>query len=288
MPELPEVEVVVRQLRDRLDGLRLGSVRVDHPDVFRPSPGLGPEDTRGRRVVGVERRAKLILVRLDAGLSLTVHLRMTGRLVVCAARDAREPHTHVRIPLPGQLELRYVDPRRFGRVQLLDATALAADPFLSRLGPEPFGLDVAALDRGLARRTGPLKGALLDQSLVAGLGNIYADEILHRAALHPRLVACRLKPAELARLVVEIESVLHDAIRHGGSTIADYRSLAQESGRFQDRHAVFGREGRPCRRCGDTIVKTRVAGRGTHLCPGCQPYRRRKPTRRRVRRVEDR
>jgi len=283
LPELPEVEVVVRQLRARLRGARLGPVQVDHPDVFLPAPGLGPADTGGRRVEAVERRAKLILVRLSGDLTLTVHLRMTGRLGVESALASREPHTHVRVPLPHGRELRYVDSRRFGRVQLLDAAALAADPFLARLGPEPLGLVPAALDRGLATRTGPLKGALLDQSLVAGLGNIYADEILHRAGLHPRLVACRVKPGELRRLVTEMDAVLRDAIRHGGSTIADYRSLGQAPGRFQDRHAVFGRGGQPCRRCGETIVKIRVAGRGTHLCPGCQPHRRRKRTRRRVR-----
>ncbi len=279
MPELPEVEVVVRQLRAELRGLTLGSVRVRHRDVFRPATGLTVEDTRGHRVVDVTRRAKLILIPLSGSVTLTVHLRMTGRVEVCAPARPIALHTHVVVPLSDGRELRFVDPRRFGRVQLLDERALARDSFLARLGPEPLEMSCDELDRGLASRVGSLKGALLDQSLVAGLGNIYADEILFRAALHPRLVACRLSTDELRRLHEEMRAVLQQAIEGGGSTISDYRSL-RRPGSFQTQHRVFGRAGQACLRCGTSIRKIRVAGRGTHICPTCQPHRRRRRARR--------
>lgn len=274
MPELPEVEVVVRELDRVLGGRRLGAVSVRHPDVFLTGADLSPADLTGRSVRAVRRRAKLILLELSAGLTLTVHLRMTGRLWLSRRAAPVPPHTHCLIGLGRHRELRYADPRRFGRLHLLREHELAALPFLRRLGPEPFELAAPELARRLSARTGSIKGALLDQSLVAGLGNIYVDEILFRAGLHPLLIANRLRRDELDRLHAATVSVLTAAIGHGGSTIRDYRSLRDLPGGFQRQHQVFAREGQACRVCGTTIHKLRVAGRGTHVCPSCQPRRR--------------
>jgi formamidopyrimidine-DNA glycosylase len=277
MPELPEVEVVVRQLDAAVRGRRLGALRVLHPDVFLATAGLRPADVAGKTVTVVRRRAKLVVLDLSGGLLLTVHLRMTGRLWLAAAADPLPEHTHCCLGVGRGRELRFRDPRRFGRWHLLRAGELAELPFVRRLGPEPFDLARDALAERLSWRTGSLKGALLDQSLVAGLGNIYVDEILFRAGLHPRLVANRLRPQELDRLHESMLAVLDAAIEAGGSTIRDYLPLTGTPGRFQRSHQVFGRGGASCRVCGRTIRKLRVAGRGTHFCPGCQPARRRRP-----------
>ena len=212
---------------------------------------------------------------------VTVHLRMTGHLWIAPRRETMPVHTHVCLAIEDDQELRFRDPRRFGRVGLMPASALAHDPYVRRLGPEPFDLTESELARRLAARTGTIKGALLDQSLVAGLGNIYVDEILHRVGVHPRLVANRLLPREIRALRSAMTEVLGEAIAGGGSSIRDYLGLGRQPGRFQENHQVFGRSGQPCRRCGHLIAKGKVAGRGTHFCPDCQKLRRRKPRPRR-------
>jgi formamidopyrimidine-DNA glycosylase len=241
--------------------------------------GLSPDATEGRRVRGLRRRGKYILLDLEHELSLGVHLRMTGRLWVAAPDQARPKHTHVVVSLDDGRELRFTDPRRFGRVQLDLATRLETTGFLASLGPEPEELSAGALERVFARRPGPLKGVLLDQRVVAGLGNIYVDEILHDCGLDPRLAAHCVHPAEIVRLLGSTRRILSDAIEAGGSTIRDYVGGDGRPGAFQRAHRVFGRQGKPCPSCGEAVRKIRVAGRGTHFCPSCQPRRRRRPRR---------
>jgi formamidopyrimidine-DNA glycosylase len=273
MPELPEVETVVRALDARLNGRRVEGVECRFPGVYEVGPGIRAHWPL--RIRGARRRAKLVLLDLDEGLVLVTHLRMTGALSVESVEAVLEPHTHVRIRLDGDEELRFVDPRRFGRVRLESPATLAQSSFFASLGPEPLELD----EEGLASRIGAsrasVKAALLDQRRVAGIGNIYADEILHAAGIHPRQPADTVRPGEWKLLLESVRRILNSAIERGGSTIRDYRS-PDGAGSYQDQHRVFGRTDEPCPACGERIRKIRVAGRGTHFCPGCQPKRRRR------------
>lgn len=279
MPELPEVETVARGLRGRLVGRRILELQGHFPGVLRV--GVGIDVVRaGWCVESIARRGKLLLLGLSGDLCLSVHLRMTGHLSVEPPEAPRAPHTHVTARLDDGSELRFVDPRRFGHVQLSSQEELVRTPFLSALGPEPFDLDARGLADRLAAHRGPLKSVLLDQRVVAGIGNIYADEILFAAALHPRQEADRLRAPEIVRLCEAMHRILTAAIEGGGSTIRDYRMLDGRSGEYQERHAVYGREGAPCPRCDAPLRKTKLAGRGTHFCGSCQPKRRRRPRRR--------
>jgi formamidopyrimidine-DNA glycosylase len=223
----------------------------------------------------VRRRAKLIVLDLEGDWHLLVHLRMTGRLSIEEPGRELEPHTHVRIGLDGGQELRFVDPRRFGRVRLETTASLAGPGFFARLGPEPLELDPPGLEQCLGGSRAALKAALLDQHRIAGIGNIYADEILFDCGLSPRQPACTLRPAEWAALLESVRGILGSAIEQGGSTIRDYRSADGSAGSYQLAHRVFGRDGEPCVRCGHPIRKIRLVGRGTHFCSRCQPLRRR-------------
>jgi formamidopyrimidine-DNA glycosylase len=300
MPELPEVEVVVRQLRQCLLGRSLRAPSHVHPQILeRGTLRLLPR-LEGARVADIRRRGKLILLELDPApggpLVLTLHLRMTGRLRVTATDAPVAVHTHLRVPVGpagarstaapatdgagGGEELRFSDQRRFGRVGVYRLAETGRIPLLRRLGPEPGEVDPDALKARLARRPGPIKGALLDQALIAGLGNIYVDEILFAARVHPQTPARNLDARDVAAVLAAMRRVLAAAIRLGGSTIRDYRAVSDAAGSYQRRHRVFRREGKPCPRCGVAIAKIRVAGRGTHLCPGCQIRRgRRSPGR---------
>lgn len=276
MPELPEVETVALTLRPQLAGSRVRRVAVLHPDAV---AGLSPEDfTRalaGARFEDVSRRGKYLLfsIRPAGGepLRLVFHLRMTGRLVCVPAAEEAPKHTHLRFELDDGRELRFVDSRRFGRAYLLPH----ADPpkGLLGLGPEPLAArfrrtDFAAM---LAGRRRQIKALLLDQSFLAGLGNIYADEALFRAGVDPKRRACDLTARETSRLFRSVRAVLREAIAAGGTTIRDYVDGRGREGEFAARLRVYGREGRPCPLCGATIERHVVAGRSTYVCPRCQP-----------------
>lgn len=277
MPELPEVESVVRALRPRLQGRRIDAVEECFPGVF--ERGRRVREHWPARIERVSRRAKLVVLELEGDRVLLVHLRMTGHLSVSARAAALRPHTHVRIRLDGPDELRFVDPRRFGRIRLESGRSLAALPFWAGLGPEPLDLDHPALRDRVGGTRAALKAALLDQRRLAGIGNIYADEILFDCGLNPRQPANTVLDREWSPLLESIQRVLGGAIESGGSTIRDYRSVDGEPGGFTALHRVFGRDGQPCPTCGIPIRKIRVAGRGTHFCPRCQPLRRRRPRR---------
>jgi formamidopyrimidine-DNA glycosylase len=275
MPELPEVETVVRQLRPSLEGRSVSAVHEEFPGVFVRADGAEPRWPV--RIEAVRRRAKLILLDLCGGWHLSVHLRMTGRLEVVGTGVGLEPHTHVRIALDGAEELRFVDPRRFGRVRLETTASLEGAGFYSRLGPEPLEVEAADLAARIGGSRASIKAALLDQQRIAGIGNIYADEILFDCGLSPRQPANTILPREWEPLLDSIRSILDSAIGHGGSTIRDYRSADGTAGAYQSAHRVFGRQGEPCTHCRQPIRKIRLAGRGTHFCPRCQPLRRRRP-----------
>jgi formamidopyrimidine-DNA glycosylase len=268
MPELPEVETIRAQLAPRLTGRSLVRVEILDPRLTRPIDLFEvAEELEGDSVVAVERRGKYLVLRLESGLALLVHLRMTGGF-------GFEPATHERavLELDDGTRLVYRDVRRFGTWLVVEDAEL--DPYLAaKNGPEPLGRRFTTewLASSLARRRAPLKAVLLDQRVVAGLGNIYADEALWRARLNPLRRADGLDEEEVARLRRAIRAALRTGIERQGSTLSTYATPRGEPGSMQKEFRVYGRDGLPCPRCRTPIAKTRVGGRGTWFCPACQP-----------------
>ncbi len=269
MPELPEVETIARELRPHLVGRRIQAARIEWPGaIAAPTPDVFQATIRNRQITNVSRRAKYLLLPLDSGETLLIHLRMTGNLEICPADAAPGQYTRVILYLDDGQALHFHDQRKFGRLWLLrDPTVL-----LGKLGPEP--LDNAFTARDLAARLrdrrAPIKAVLLDQHCIAGLGNIYADEALFAARIDPRRPANSLDESEVRRLHSAIRSILAEAIRARGSTLRDYRPPDSERGRFQERFRVYHRADQPCPACGTPIVRIRLAQRSTHFCPNCQ------------------
>jgi formamidopyrimidine-DNA glycosylase len=269
MPELPEVETIREQLAPRLEGRALVRVEILDPRLTRPNDLFEVvEELEGDRVVAVERRGKYLVLRLESGIALLVHLRMTGSF-------GFEPASHERavLELDDGTRVVYRDVRRFGTWLVLEDADL--EPYLSvKNGPEPLGPRFTAgwLASRLAVRTAAVKTVLLDQRVVAGLGNIYADEALWRARLNPLRPAESLDLDEVRRLHRAIRTALRLGIARQGSTLRDYATPDGSSGGMQEEFRVYGREGEPCPRCGMPIAKTRVGGRGTWYCPRCQPF----------------
>ena len=272
MPELPEVETIRRRLAPVLEGRRLTAIDVLDPRWCSPiAPGELAAAVEGRRIERLSRRGKYLIWELEDDIALLVHLRMTGTLLYDA--DAGESHQRVVFALDDGHELRFCDPRRFGTGELaIGPQALAA--FLdARLGIEPLGgaLDGPALRALAAGRRTAVKSFLLDQRRVAGVGNIYADEALYRAGIHPLRAAGRLTGAQYARLAETVVEALEAGLAAGGATIDDFRHPDGVYGGFQHEFLVHRREGEPCDACGREIVKFVVGGRGTYACERCQP-----------------
>jgi len=275
MPELPEVETVRRGLAPVLEGRRLVRVSVRRRDLRFPLPSRFAERLEGRCVDAVERRAKFLLLRLEGGLVLIGHLGMSGRITVF---DGTPPpvatHDHVVIETDAGATVRYNDARRFGFFDLCTGGALQCHPMLSELGPEPLGeqFDGAWLSSCLAGRSAPVKTAILDQRVVAGMGNIYASESLFRARLSPRRMARTIVGRRAARLAEAIRAVFNDAIAADGSSLRDHRQTSGELGYFQHRFAVYGRAGEPCLGCDCDVSATGgvrafvQSGRSTFCC----------------------
>lgn len=271
MPELPEVEVIARGLRARLVGHVLENVRLLRRDVlWRRIPDF-ENKLEGRRAAAVVRRGKYLLLRLSGGLTLLVHLGMTGRLWLADEAEPPAPHTHFRAGLAGlPLELRLRDPRRFGGMDLFSTAREAGHPRLVRVAPDPFQMPAPEFAERIRARHAPIKAVLLNQSVVGGLGNIYADESLWAARIHPLARADMLKRPRLVALHGALLAVLERAIAFGGSSISDFVDHLGAPGYFQNEHRVYGRAGRPCPRCGRTLARAIVAQRGTTFCPRCQ------------------
>jgi formamidopyrimidine-DNA glycosylase len=277
MPELPEVETVRRGLQRHLAGRRIERVEVGRErSVRRTSREAVIAGLAGTVVESAERRGKYLLLPLDSGDTCMIHLRMSGQVLLAAAGAPRPPHTHVVLHLDDRHEAWFVDPRTFGEVVVFDPDRVELElPELARLGVDPIAepFDAAVLRAAIGRTSRALKPLLLDQNVVAGIGNIYADEILHRAGLRPDRPASSLDRARLVRLARSIVDVLTEAIDAGGSTLGDaqYVDLMGAAGSYQDDHRVYGRGGERCLTCGRGWVRRSVAGgRGTHWCPVCQ------------------
>ena len=269
MPELPEVQTVVNTLRDRVITKAICAVTHLRTDMVSPAGFDLAAALGGRRIVTLQRRAKRIVFSFDNGASMFIHLGMTGRLTLEQPATLRRPHTHFVATLCSGLELRLVDPRRFGGIVWLGDSGQH-----SGIGPEPLTMRPTTLHMRLRRTRRAIKTALLDQTIIAGIGNIYADEALHRAGISPTLCACDLDGDAARRLNRAIKYVLRRAIRAGGSSLRDYVDANGQPGYFQTAHRVYGREGQPCRACKTPIVRIIVGGRSTHFCPYCQPKKR--------------
>jgi len=299
MPELPEVETVCRQLEPEIEGRRIERLEVYDPRWCRPAaPAELEKAVSGRTIEGLGRRGKYLLLALDGGRTLVMHLRMTGNLVLVEGEDKLDPsagmrlyegerstserHLRARFALDDGRELWFTDPRRFGEALLLDDEGLD-DHFAPRLGVEPLSAEFTPrlLGEIAAGRRAPLKSFLLDQKGIAGIGNIYADEALFRARLHPLSPAESMRPEHLEALRDGIVAALEAGIDGGGASIDDYRDGRGEKGRMQDEFLVHTREGEPCPRCEGTVERIVVSGRSTYFCASCQAKLRRRPRRRR-------
>jgi formamidopyrimidine-DNA glycosylase len=275
MPELPEVETVSRGVHERVRGQRITEVWFgSHREPFKASPARQVRILEGRTILAVHRTGKHIVVELAsrpkasvADAQWLVHLGMTGRLLVTTPDAPVVAHTHARVSLSGGRELRFVDPRRFGRLDVLDLAKIK--PFAAA-GAEPLTIEAAAFAALFHGRKLAIKAALLNQSLLTGVGNIYADESLFHAGIRPSRPAGRLTRAELERLRLALRDVLTRAISSGGSSVSDYVDANGVRGFFQLEHRVYLRTGEPCLACSTPIRRILIAGRGTHFCPTCQ------------------
>ena len=270
MPELPEVETIRRGLALRMTGRWIVGAELRRPDLRRPFPPDLAERLDGARIGALTRRGKYILVELDDSGLLLLHLGMSGRITAGAAAVPPEPHDHVVLTLDDGTIVRFNDPRRFGLLDYIPRGQERAHPLLAGLGPEPLeqGFDAGYLNRALAGKMTPIKSALLDQRIVAGLGNIYVCEALYRARISPRRQAADVVGIRAERLAGAIRAVLTEAIEAGGSSLRDYVQANGELGYFQHCWAVYGKEGRPCPdcNCAEGIRRITQAGRSTFFC----------------------
>jgi formamidopyrimidine-DNA glycosylase len=282
MPELPEVETVRRGLLPVMEGRLILQAQVNRPDLRWPLPPRMAERLTGQRVLALRRRSKYILADLSSEETLLIHLGMSGRMLVSGAmlgqfhhaHPAPQKHDHVILDLEEGGRVTFNDARRFGAMDLVGTAVAETHPLLAALGPEPLGnrFDAAYLTSALAGRRTPIKAALLDQHLVAGLGNIYVCETLFRAGLSPLRLAGDLTPDQAEGLVPVIRDVLSEAIAAGGSSLRDFRQADGELGYFQHAFRVYDREGEACLSpgCGGAITRVVQSGRSTYFCPQCQ------------------
>lgn len=282
MPELPEVETVRMGLAPVMEGRVIAAAVVNRDGLRFPFPPRMAERLTGARVLGLRRRSKYILADLSTDETLLIHLGMSGRMLISGVmlgefhhpHPAPAKHDHVVLHIEGGARVTFNDARRFGAMDLMPTAGAEAHPLLAALGPEPLGnaFDETWLAGRLAGRATPVKSALLDQHIIAGLGNIYVCEVLHRAGISPLRLARDLTSQETARLVPLIREVLAEAIAAGGSSLKDYRQADGELGYFQHSFRVYGREGAPCPTpgCTGTIIRTVQSGRSSFHCPLCQ------------------
>jgi formamidopyrimidine-DNA glycosylase len=273
MPELPEVEVIRRGLQKHLPGCKVLDIRAGNKKLRRPMPRRDLQKfIRGARVKSVGRRAKFLLIAMDNGARLIVHLGMTGRLGIFPTGAPRAKHDHLRLQLDNNMQLRFNDSRRFGFIQVQPPGSDTAGIMMANLGPEPLGPDFSPeyLQKLAAGKNRPLKNFLMDNRIVVGIGNIYACEILFHAGLKPDKKVSRLTLKDWGKIVKSSRQVLEKAIASGGTTISDFVNESGKSGYFQLELQTYGKQGRPCSCCTTPIAKKTMAGRATFFCPKCQ------------------
>jgi formamidopyrimidine-DNA glycosylase len=276
MPELPEVEVTRRGLLSHLLQRRIAAIHWSNKSLRLPLPRkLLRQHLTGRIMTAIDRRAKYLLIRFDNGSVLVIHLGMTGRLGIFSATDARAPHDHLLLELDNGREVRFNDTRRFGSIQIWppDEADQLEKEFSKTKGIEPLGDDFTAENLLLlaAKRTVAVKTFLMDARIIAGIGNIYANESLFAAGIHPRTRACDLNQQQWKMLVRSCQKILRRAIAAGGSTISDFLGSSGKPGYFQLQLAVYSKKGEPCPQCSATISKENICGRASFFCSHCQP-----------------
>ena len=273
MPELPEVEVVCQGLGPLVRTRKILSVSFSNKKLRKPFPRAKMYSrVEGSFILGVERRAKYIMLRLTGKSVMLFHLGMTGKIGLFDCDSPRRKHDHLRFLLDNGKEMRFNDVRRFGCVEVYSEKELRENDPFAGLGPEPFAEDFSAdylLEKARGKRL-PVKSFLMDNRVVVGLGNIYANETLFAACTHPHTPVNRLSRLDWQRIVKQSRLILEKAIAMGGSTISDYENVSGEAGYFQLELAVYGRQGQPCPRCGQPVVRSVLGGRGTFCCPVCQ------------------
>ena len=272
MPELPEVEVLRRSLEPRLEGRRIERVEVRSPALREPLDRRSLNRLAGRRIEGLRRRAKYLLIDLEGGSTLVIHLGMSGRFTVVRGNAPVAPHEHLAFHLSTSGRLRLVDPRRFGLAFALPTAKLESDRHFARLGVEPLGPELTPgyLRQAARKRRGPIKAFLMDARVVVGVGNIYACETLWQARVHPRRSVARVSAATWIMVTAAVRDVLGRAIGEGGTTLNDFTDGEGNAGYFQVSLAAYGREGEPCHRCERPLRRIVQSNRSTFYCPGCQ------------------
>lgn len=273
MPELPEVETIRRTLEHLIIGKQIEDVTIYWPKIIKKPVEHEQfiDALKGQTIESVGRRGKFLIFYLT-DLALVSHLRMEGKYGLFPAEEKMDKHTHVLFTFTDRTQLRYKDVRKFGTMHLFVKGEEQSSLPLSQLGPEPLSDEFSKeyMMSSLQKTSRNIKAVLLDQKLVVGVGNIYVDESLYRAKIHPQRIASSLTEEEIERIVSEVKSTLAEAIAQGGSTIRTYINSQGQIGMFQQRLLVYGRNGEPCKECGTEIEKLKVAGRGTHICPVCQ------------------
>lgn len=284
MPELPEVETVLRGLKERVVGRRVSAVEVSHAQIIAGSPEEFAREVSGRKILDAKRKGKAIAIELGPqngnglvdGRFLLVRLGMTGQFTVSLSAAPVESHTHARLALDdGREEIRYRDPRRFGRLR--SCTVDDLEEIFGKLGPDAPEISPQEFFRALHGRRGAIKSWLMNQQLLAGLGNIYADEALFLARIHPLTPAGRLGESQARALLRAVKKVLHRAVELQGTSFRDYIDIEGRPGNFLPQLRVYQRSGKPCRRCGAAIKRVIIGGRSSHFCPKCQRQDRKKP-----------
>jgi formamidopyrimidine-DNA glycosylase len=272
MPELPEVETIARSLRERLLNLEFSRIEVHLQKCFPGNPGSPIDSLKRKKILKIERRGKNIIFHLSGGIAMMVHLRMSGKLRIVPSRAPREKHTHVIFSFRNHShQLRYIDPRQFGRIWMERKGPKDPPQSLAHLGPEPLEISVKEFIRRAQSKKKTIKSLLLDQRFLAGVGNIYADEVLYRIRVHPRRRADSLGEKVLRQMHKELQKLLKEAIRARGTSVRSYVDAAGAIGGFQNLLGVYGKEGEPCPVCGTSIQRECVGGRSSFFCPLCQP-----------------
>ncbi|MGM0602926.1 MAG: bifunctional DNA-formamidopyrimidine glycosylase/DNA-(apurinic or apyrimidinic site) lyase [Bacillota bacterium] len=273
MPELPEVETVVKGLRPLIKDRRITAVTISEKKIIAyPEVDKFKKEVTNRKIEDISRRGKYIVIHLENDRELIIHLRMTGKLLVKECEKFRDKHTHVIFHLNDEQELRFNNIRKFGRIYLINADQPEKAGGYAELGPEPLSDDLSlnGFKDMFKNRRGVIKSLLMNQKFIAGIGNIYADEILFRSGLDPERKADTLTESEIEKIYSNMREILKKGIIYGGTTFSDYVNAFGEKGSFQEELQIYQKEGEECRRCGSIIEKKRVGGRGTYFCPGCQ------------------
>jgi len=270
MPELPEVETIVRGLKRTVLGKKIKTIKIVPSRVLQNNPRYLKRNLTGLKIVSVKRRGKNIILQLSGGNLLLIHLGMTGNLIYLKRPAPLKKHDHLNMEFSDKSQLRYNDPRKFGKFKLVKSSRKENIEDLKSLGPEPLEITENDFVRLVQTRRGRIKSTLLNQKFIAGIGNIYADEVLFEAKIHPEERACNISLNRLKKLHQAIQKILKKAIKSGGSSIDNYLDLEGRQGLFQLQHKAYGKKGKPCPRCGTKIKRIVVNQRSSYFCPKCQ------------------